>query len=41
MPKKSTIPEIAYEQVQSESTTALDGVFDFLFNKLLENEKLA
>jgi hypothetical protein len=41
MPKKSITPEVEYGQVQSESTQALDGVFDFLFEKLIEGENIA
>lgn len=41
MPKKSITPQVSYEQVQPESTQALDGVFDFLFEKLTKDKKLA
>jgi hypothetical protein len=39
MPRKLTAPKVHYEALAPESTANLDAIYDFLFEKILEEHK--
>ncbi len=38
MPRKKTVPKVKYIQVNDADQKAVDAVFDYLFEKLLEKQ---